>query len=358
METLKTKTMKSELVKFNTPELGLVEESKAKQIKDIFMPMAIELQQFDGRFQEIVLEAKNGITPELSSKAKRLRLDIVPTRVKIGKAKDKMKESLKLYDKAIMGVHNLFILESKEYENPLSEIEKHAEIQEQERLEKLQLARVKEILPYIEDAEQRVFSDMQEDVWDAYFKAKKKEFEDKKAAEKKAELDRIEHEKKQAAEREAQRIENIRLKKEAEKLEASIQAERLEREKAEKERLEKERIENDKREAKLKKESEEQAQRESKIQAENEAKLKKEREEKEVIQRELEAKIQAELNLLADAESAKQAELKKGDADKVKDLIKDLIAIKTKYTFKSKSNQKMLENVCLLIDKVLAFITK
>jgi small subunit ribosomal protein S16 len=106
--------------------------------------------------------------------------------------------------------------------------------------------------------------------------------------------------------------------------------------KAEKERLEKERIENDKREAKLK----------------------KEREEKEVIQRELEAKIQAELNILADAESAKQAELNKGDADKVKDLINDLKDLKTKYTFKSKSNQNMLVNFCLLIDKVLTFITK
>jgi hypothetical protein len=72
----------------------------------------------------------------------------------------------------------------------------------------------------------------------------------------------------------------------------------------------------------------------------------------------LEAKIQAELNLLADAESSKQAELNKGDADKVKDLINDLKDLKTKYTFKSKTNKKMLENVCLLIDKVLTFITK
>ena len=76
------------------------------------------------------------------------------------------------------------------------------------------------------------------------------------------------------------------------------------------------------------------------------------------MQKQLMKKLNKAIEKTALTQKYVAAELNKGDADKVKDLINDLIAIKTKYTFKSKSNQKMLENVCLLIDKVLAFITK
>ena len=48
----------------------------------------------------------------------------------------------------------------------------------------------------------------------------------------------------------------------------------------------------------------------------------------------------------------------KEDADKVKDLISDLKALKTKYTFKSKTNQKMFVSVCDYLDKLLNFISK
>lgn len=51
-----------------------------------------------------------------------------------------------------------------------------------------------------------------------------------------------------------------------------------------------------------------------------------------------------------------QSELNKGDAAKIKDLINDLEALKTKYSFKSAKNQKKYTDVGLLIDKVVGHI--
>ena len=55
---------------------------------------------------------------------------------------------------------------------------------------------------------------------------------------------------------------------------------------------------------------------------------------------------------------ARQAELNKDDAVKIQDLINDLTVLKTKYTFKSKSNQKKYEDVGILIEKVINHIKK
>ena len=339
--------MNTQLVNFEAPELKLVELSKATQIKETFLPMAIELQEFDSRFKEIILEAKKGITPEVSAKAKRLRLDIVPTRSKIRDAKDLMKSNLKLYDKAIMGVHNLLILESKEYENPLSAIEKHAEIKEQNRLEALQLERVKIMLPYIDDAENRKFSDMEDDVFEAYFQSRKQAHFDLIRIEEESRKRQLAEQKAEAKERKRIAEENAKLKAEREASEKKAEAEQKARDKVEAERKEKE--------AEAEKE---------RLRVFNISKAKHEAELK--IERDKAAKLEAE-NLatqkaLEDAEKAKeaslQAELNKGDAEKVKDLISDLTALKTKYTFKSKTNQKMFVSVCGLIDKVLTYISK
>lgn len=51
-----------------------------------------------------------------------------------------------------------------------------------------------------------------------------------------------------------------------------------------------------------------------------------------------------------------ESELRKGDEEKVKDLINDLVQIKTKYVFKSKRNQQMYQNVHGRIDSVIELI--
>lgn len=275
--------MTTEIVNFETPELLAIEKSKAKQIKETFEPMVKMLETFEESFNKIISESKEGITKELTSKAKRLRLDVGRVRIDTGKLKDKQKEYIKLEDKAIMGVHNLIVWAVTEKEDKLKEIEDYFENQEKLRLETLQKDRAEQLLKYVNDAHERRLSDMEDDVWDAYLSAKKKEYDDRIEAEKQAELDRIAKVKAEEELREQQRIENERLKAEAEKREKEIEAERkkqadlLAKQKAESDRLAK--IEADK---------------QAKIKAEQDAIIKKEREEKEKIEAELKAVREAE----------------------------------------------------------------
>lgn len=327
-----------ELVKFNAPELQAIEESKAEQIKKTFEPMAEMLSEFEDQYNKLMSIPIEEMTEEITGEYKRLRLDIGKVRIETGKLKDKQKEYIKLEDKAIMGVHNILVWAVKEKEDKLKERENYFEIQEQKRLEKLQSDRVEKISKYVEDAHERSLSGMDDDVWNAYFNTKKKEYEDRIAAEKKAEEDRIQREKDEVAERLRIKKENEQLKKEAEKKEKI----RLSEEKKRKEKEEKER--------KLR---EEQERKQEEI---YQANLEKERKEKERIANELKAKKEAEEKAVKEELKRVQDELNKGDTDKVKDLKNDLNTLKTKYTFKSEKNNKMYSEVGILIDKIINYI--
>jgi colicin import membrane protein len=333
------------LIKLETPELMALEPSKAQLIKAAFEPMASMLAEFEEKYNDIIAESKQGITLEVCAKAKRLRLDVGKVRIETGKRKDKQKEYLKLEDRAIMGVHNILVWAVAEKEDNLKNIEDHFEIQEQKRLNQLQAERVELISPYLEDAQLRNLSAMESDVWDAYFNQKKKEYEDRIAAEKQAEADRIEREKAEAEERERIRIENEKLKKEAEEREKQAKIEAEKRAKAEAERIAKEQAER--------KAAEEKARKEREV---YEAQMKIEREQREKAEAELKAKAEAERKAAEEKEALIQSELSKGDADKVNDLIADLTSLKTKYQFKSEKNKKKYKGVGELIDKVINYI--
>jgi hypothetical protein len=348
----------SELIKLDNPELSAIGESKAKQIKTTFEPMVKMLEEFEDAFNQIVLSSQKEITKEVTASAKRLRIDIGKVRIETGKLKDKQKEYIKLEDKAIMGVHNILVYAVKEKEDKLKEIEDYFENQERLRMEKLQSERVEMLTPYLEGAHERNLAIMDDDVWNAYFEIKKKEYNDRIEAEKQAEFERLQKEKEEAEAREAQRIENERLKAEAIEREKQIKAEQEKRDRAEKERLAKEEAERKAREEKERKEREAheaelKAERErvAKIQAEEQAKREK-------LEAELKAKEEAEKKAIQEAELLAQSELKKGDSEKVKDLIKDLTTLKSKYTFKSKDNERMYDDVKSLIDKVVNHIEK
>lgn len=329
----------------SAPELQLVEESKAEQIKKTFEPMANMLLSFEGDYNSLIQDSKNGIDESITKRAKRLRLDIGKVRIETGKLKDKQKEYIKLEDKAIMGVHNILVWAVKEKEDNLKEIENFFEIQEQKRLEALQEERQLLLSEYVEDANERNLSKFEEDEFQALLAMKKKEHEDRIEAERIAEEQRIEREKKEAQERKRIEEENAKLKAEALKREeearketerlAKIEAERLAKEQSE--RKEREEVERKQREA-------------------YEAKLKKEQEEKERIAKELEEKKQAELEAKRKEEERVQAELMKGDSDKVYDLISDLKVLKEKYTFESDNNKLMYKGVNTLLDKVVDYI--
>jgi hypothetical protein len=376
--------MDKTIMKFDAPELNAIEKSKAEQIKSTFEPMAEMLSQFEEAYNNVVTEAKKEITKEVTAKAKRLRLDIGKVRIETEKVRKEQKEEYLRAGKAIDGVSNILKWAVSDKENKLKEIENYFEIQEQKRLEELQAMRVEELSKYVEDAHERDLSSMDCDVWEAYFQSKKREYEDRIAAEKKAEEERIAKEKAEALrqnreselklywqfvpeihpsfetlskdewndfleemkfskqkyddDQEKIRKENERLQKEAEEKERQRQAEL----KAIRDREEKERVE---REAK--------AEAERKRIAEQEAKL---RAEKEEAERKLREAKETEEKRIAQIEADKQAELNKGDADKVHDLIIDLKDLKTKYVFKSKANKEMFEGVCWQLDNIISKI--
>lgn len=84
--------------------------------------------------------------------------------------------------------------------------------------------------------------------------------------------------------------------------------------------------------------------------------LGKERKEKQDLADALQAIKDAEEKRLGDELAEKEAELNKGDADKINDLIRDLEALMTKYTFKSRKNQAKYLGVIKLISKVIKYI--
>jgi len=339
-----------------TPALQIIEKSKAEKIKQTFEPMVKMFEIFEKNYNEVIKLSEKEITNEVTSKAKRLRIDIGKVRIETGKLKDKQKEYIKLEDKAIMGVHNIIIWAVKEKEDKLKEIEKHFEIQEQKRLEKLQNDRAEKLSKYVEDAFERDLAKFTDEEWTLYFSAKKKMYEDEQAAIKQAEKESIAKEKAKKEEQERIKKENARLKKEREERDLQLKLEAEKRAKIEAERIAKEKKEKEIREEKARKEKEV-----------YELKLKKEREERERIEKEerlkrekleaeLKAKEEAEKKRLAEIEAKKQADLQKGDADKMHDFIIDLQDLKKKYNFKSQKYNRKYTDAKTLIDKIIKHI--
>ena len=271
--------MTNKIVKFDAPELQVIEQSKAEQIKATFEPMAEMLTEFEEAYNSIILESETEITHEVSAKAKRLRLDIGKVRIGTEKVRKEQKEEYLRAGKAIDGVSNILKWAVTDKENRLKEIENYFEIQEQKRLEKLQADRAEKLSLYVEDAHERDLAKFADDEFEALLAMKKKEQEDRIAAERKAEEERIAKEKAEAEERERIRKENEQLRKEAEERERIAKIEAEKRAKEEAERKAKEEAERKAREEKERKEREA-----------YEAKLKAEREEKERIEREERAK--------------------------------------------------------------------
>ncbi len=319
------------LTTIETPELKLIEPSKAEQIRATFEPMAEMLIEFEDSFEEIITKSEEGITKELTAQAKRLRLDIGRVRIKTEKARKEQKEEYLRAGKAIDGVSNVLKWAIADKENKLKEIENYYEIQEQKRIDALQIERVAELSKYVEDAEESDLSSMDDDVWNIYLAGKKKEYADRIAAEKKAEKERIAKEKAEAEEQLRIRKENERLKAEAEERERLARIEAV-------------------------KKAKEEAKREMERKV-YEAKLRAEREEKERLEREIKAKeeerkAREEAERKA-AEDKLQAELNKGDAARIQDLIADLAEIKSKYSFRSAKNKKMFREIKEQIDAII-----
>ena len=352
--------MSTEVVKVELPnelktavQTSGIDLSEAQTIASGYAPLMNELQEEAEKIKG--LDVNN---PEDVAIAKRARIDIGKINSRVGKQKDDDKALIKVKDRFIMALHNTCKGFGELTQNDAKAIENHAQRLEDERIEALRVERMAELEQFDIESNEAQVQLMSDDVWKNYVNGVRLNYEQVKEAEKKAEQERIAKEKKEAEEREAQRLENIRLKKEAEALEKKIEAERVERERLAK-------IEADK---------------QAKIQADADAKAKKEREAREKAEAEAkQAKAKAD-KLIQDAKdkeeaerieteriakeesdakkAAEQAELKKGDSDKVKDLVNDLEVLKTKYSFKSDANKKKYSDTCVLIDKVIDHINK
>jgi len=373
----------NELISIKSKELEGIELSKAEQIKAVFDPMSEALLKFEEEYNKVMEEKESGITDDLTQKAKRLRIDIGKVRISTEKTRKEQKEEYLRAGKAIDGVANIVKWAVTDKENKLKEIEEHFENMERIRIESLQNERAELLSKFVEEMPADLGT-MKTDVWEAYLSAKEKQYNDRIEAEKKIEKERVEKERLDKLENERMvsllpyrqfwtcenynlreisetnyqailsdmetakkfydkeqekiRFENERLKKEAEEKERK----RKEVEKARKEKEEAERIDREKKERKEREEYE--------------AKLKKELLKRECVEKELAAKKEEERKRKEVEDARIQTELNKGDSDKVKDLISDLILLKTKYSFKSNKNKKMYFDVCELIDKVISHI--
>ena len=179
--------------------------SKAEQIRGVFVPMADKLQTFEDAYNLVMQRAAEEVTPAVSKDARRLRLDIAKVRIEAEKARKEIKAEYVLAGKAIDGVSNILKWAVTEKETALEKIEKHAEHMEQERLAAVHAARCEALFPYVDEVPSIDFSAMDDDVWSAYLSTKKRDHEDRVAAEAKAEAERVERERVAALVRDRER---------------------------------------------------------------------------------------------------------------------------------------------------------
>lgn len=223
----------TDIIKIDPKEYGLTDQT-AKTIRMQFEPMLQKMEELETEFNSVV-NLPIG-EKKTSEKAKELRLKYVKVRTGTAEIHKQQKAFYLNGGRFVDGWKNAQIFASEGKEKKLEEIEKYLENLEKARIEKLNEERTALILQYINPEDVIPYGVMQADVWDAYYNAKVKSFNDRIEAEKKAETDRIEREKAEAEERERIKAENEKLKLEAEEKEKLLLKERKQRE-AEAEKL-------------------------------------------------------------------------------------------------------------------------
>jgi colicin import membrane protein len=189
-----TPTTTLALVQQGDESLQQLPPSKADQIRAVFIPMAELAESFDDAYNEVMAEAAAEVTPGVSKKARRLRLDIAKVRIQAEHARKETKAQYLLASQAIDGTARILKWAISEKEEALEKIEKHAERMEAERIQRLQEERAELLAAYVEDAHERDLGTMETDVWDAYLATKKQAHEDRLEAERLAEEARKEQE--------------------------------------------------------------------------------------------------------------------------------------------------------------------
>jgi colicin import membrane protein len=301
----------TEIVKINPTEFGLTEETASNITKGLSQILAERVILSEQYAEIITLDIDD---PKTAKRASELRKLIKDNRTKgIVKWHETNKEFYLRGGQFVDAIKKRELEVNNRMEEALEQIEKRQEILERERIAKVQSLRVNLISGYVENAERMDLGNMQDDVWEAFYAAKKKEHEDKIEAAKLAEAQRLIDEENERIENERIRVENERLKAEAEEREKQIAAERLakeeelriEKEKAAKEKAEREEI--------IRKEQEAINAETVRLAAIEREKFNAEREAKEKLEAELEAKQKSENDayeqkIAAEEKAKKEAE--------------------------------------------------
>lgn len=307
-----------ELVEVKGSDFGL-EESKASQISQVFKPMLdtmVDLEEEANEIFKLDPESENA-----AMKAKELRLRYVKVRTGTAKIHKEQKAFYLAGGKFIDGWKNAQLFASQGVEEKLMSIEKHAENKAKEWIEAIAKERKEELIKYTEVVPADI-GEMEDDIWEGYLEGMKI-IHDKKVAADKKEADE------KAAKEKADKIAADKLVADNKKL----KAENAVKDKA----IEDARIAAEEKET---------------ARVAKEAKDKKVKEAAEKAIQDVADKAAAEKLAI------RQAELNKGDAAKVRDLIADLESLKDKYVFKSAKNKKTYGNVGKLIDKVVGYINE
>ena len=332
-------------------EFGLKEENANKMVSGL-NPIIEERSALEQIYAIVI---KKELTPELLKEARELRLKIRDNRTKgievwHKTTKDYFLKGGQFVD-AIKRKENVVneLMEAK-----LSEIEKHFENIEAERIKALHTERAEKLKPFGYEIGATNFGLMDDNMFNAILVGAEKTHKDKLELEAKIEADRIEKERLEAEEREKQRIENERLKAENEAKEKQLAAERIEAEKkqaelkskADAELAEQKRIAD----IEAKKQADiiaAQKLESDKLAAELKAKADAEAKEKQ-------AKIDEENKRIADEKKA----AKQPDKEKLRSVAMQVNELKNILPeMKTEEGKKVLESIKGLLDKVI-FYTK
>jgi hypothetical protein len=211
--------MKDTLIKrpdaLQNEHLSKLPESKAEQLRNVFVPMCDTLTVFEQRYSNVIESHKTEPeNPEIHKTARELRLEIKKIRTSTEKARKEQKSYFLIAGKAIDGIANILKYSVADMEEKLSEIENYFENKERERINSLYSVRSALVQPFMLGGEE-IRADlgiMDDDLFNAYLNNKKTSYEEFIKLQK-------EKEQKERDEREAKDREIAELKAKHEKAE-------------------------------------------------------------------------------------------------------------------------------------------
>ena len=197
--------METSIAKIEAKDFKL-EEKDVAGIAKAFQPKIAERDGYIKIYGDIITKE---INPDLCTEAGELRKKLVKVRTGIASIHKTQKAFFHQAGLYVDAWKNKETLPVTQMESKLSEIENYYELQEQERINALQIEREKEVALYIDNAKELDLGGMDDDMWDMFKAAKKKSYEERIKAEKEA----AKKAKEDAEETERLRVENAKLKK-------------------------------------------------------------------------------------------------------------------------------------------------